>query len=92
MWCNRLKFIEGTDAFILEAVFSNLVYNLLNLPFSKPNEIKVMKYIRDECQKKLDVINSGHSNEQDLEIKNQNLEFDTESNLSVAFAKLRVQV
>ena len=51
-----------------------------------------MKYIRDECQKKLDVINSGHSNEQDLEIKNQNSEFDTESNLSVAFAKLRVQV
>jgi hypothetical protein len=42
---HRLKLINGTDAFILESVFSGTVFATLSQPFSKTNEIAVMQYI-----------------------------------------------
>ena len=54
----RLKLIEGKDAFILEACFQDTIWQILTLPFSKPNEIKVMTYISDTCTKGLEKINS----------------------------------
>lgn len=89
---SRLKFIEGTDAFILESVFSNTVYNALSLPFSKVNEMKVMKYLLEDCLKKLEVINSVSSDERDTEISGAKGDSDIESNLDVSLARLRIQV
>ena len=50
----RLKSIEGKDAFILEACFSNTIWDTLREPFSRPNEIKAMSYIMEQCKKSLD--------------------------------------
>ena len=61
----RLKLIEGKDAFILEACFKDTIWQTLTLPFSKPNEIKVMTYISDACTKGLDKINAISSEAKD---------------------------
>ena len=61
----RLKLIEGKDAFILEACFKDTIWQTLTLPFSKPNEIKVLTYIADTCKNALDKINSASSEAND---------------------------
>ena len=45
MQFSRLKCIESRDAFILEACFSNTVWDTLSFPFSKQNEIKAVEYL-----------------------------------------------
>ncbi len=71
-------------------MFSTTVYQTLGLPFSKVNEMKVMRYLLEDCQRKLEVINSVSSDEQDLEIASK-MDADVELDLDVSFAKLRIQ-
>jgi hypothetical protein len=88
----RLKFIEGTDAFILESVFSNIVYDTLSLPFSRVNEVRVMKYLSEELSKKLENMNEVSSDEKDREIIDNSTTSPEFEGISVALARLRIQV
>jgi hypothetical protein len=38
------------------------------LPFSKPNEIKVLQYLLDECTRRLDEMNSISDNDKDEQL------------------------
>lgn len=49
----RLKFIEGKDAFILEACLSGTAWEQLSQPFSKGNEVKVIDYLIETCDTQL---------------------------------------
>lgn len=40
-------------------------------PFSKPNEIKVLQYLLDQCTKSLDEMNAISSNDQDEKLSSQ---------------------
>lgn len=87
----RLKFIEGTDAFILESVFSNTIYDTLKLPFSRVNEIRVMKYLEDELSLKLQNMNEISNDERDRDIISKATSSESEG-IPVALARLRIQV
>ncbi|XP_074274600.1 ribulose-1,5 bisphosphate carboxylase/oxygenase large subunit N-methyltransferase, chloroplastic [Silene latifolia] len=53
----RLLALGGSDAFILESIFSNKVWGHLELPFSPDNEELICQVIRDACKTAL----SGYS-------------------------------
>lgn len=61
----RLKLISGKDSFILEPCFMNTVMYTLDAPFSKPNEISVMQYIKSQCRDLLAGINKLASASED---------------------------
>lgn len=77
----RLKHIEGKDSFILEACFNNIVWSTMALPFSKPNEMKVMQYIIDACELGLKNILDNKSDEKTR----------SGTSRSAAMARLRLQ-
>lgn len=89
----RLKFIEGTDAFILEGCFANTVYSTMELPFSKINELKVMQYIVDTCSNKIQHLNTVSTDSLDVEICNavDNANALTTNDIRLNLARLRIQ-
>lgn len=87
----RLKFIEGKDAFILEACFSDTVWNSLGLPFSRPNELRVFAYLRSECEHMLARINSCSSAESDEALLAARAAGDEGARRRLSMAELRQQ-
>eukprot|EP01035_Chromulina_nebulosa_P019551 gene19551-25450_t len=93
----RLKFIQGTDAYILESCFSQTVYDTLNQPFSKVNEIAVYEYLNNFCESKLKLLDELSTNELDQELinnSNSNEVINKQSlrdKIKVSLAKLRIQ-
>lgn len=49
----RLLALGGTDAFLLESIFSNKIWDHLNLPVSQTNEELVCRVVRDACKSAL---------------------------------------
>mmetsp|Transcript_10803 Transcript_10803/g.35796 ORF Transcript_10803/g.35796 Transcript_10803/m.35796 type:complete len:444 (+) Transcript_10803:89-1420(+) len=45
----RLNHLGGTDAFLLEPLFSNEIWDFLGLPVSKDNELACLETLRAEC-------------------------------------------
>lgn len=88
----RLKLIKGTDAFILEPVFSNTVYETMNLPFSKANELAVYNYLLDYCRSGLERINAVAAVAADEQTVAQGSQAaDADGDRAVLMARLRVQ-
>ncbi|CAI0391035.1 unnamed protein product [Linum tenue] len=46
----RLVALGGTDAFLLESIFSNTIWGHLELPVSRANEELVCRVVRDACK------------------------------------------
>uniref|UniRef100_A0A7S4EDY2 Rubisco LSMT substrate-binding domain-containing protein n=2 Tax=Pelagomonas calceolata TaxID=35677 RepID=A0A7S4EDY2_9STRA len=46
----RLSLLEGPDAFLLEPIFANEVWNHLGAPISRDNEAAVIKAVADEAE------------------------------------------
>lgn len=49
----RLVALGGTDAFLLETIFSNSIWGHLELPVSRMNEELICRVIRDACKSAL---------------------------------------
>lgn len=49
----RLVALGGTDAFLLESIFRNSVWDHLELPVSRANEETICRVIRDACKSAL---------------------------------------
>ena len=82
----RLKSIEGTDGFILEAVFAGTVFKTMLQPFSKANELKVHKSLEDTLRQNAANLNSQSTQAQDEAILASGGEGRT-----ATMARLRVQ-
>lgn len=81
----RLKLVEGTDAFILESVFANTVFDTLRLPFSRVNEVRVMTFLEDFCVRALERMESVGNEEDDSRLARAS------ETVQAALARLRVQ-
>ncbi|KAI9168924.1 hypothetical protein LWI28_004003 [Acer negundo] len=46
----RLVALGGTDAFLLESIFRNTIWDHLNLPISPANEELICRVVRDACK------------------------------------------
>ncbi|KAL8533758.1 hypothetical protein ACS0TY_009958 [Phlomoides rotata] len=49
----RLVALGGTDAFLLESIFSNKIWEFLELPVSRANEELICRVVRDACKSAL---------------------------------------
>lgn len=49
----RLVALGGSDAFLLESIFSNTIWGHLELPVSRPNEELICRVVRDACKSAL---------------------------------------
>ena len=49
----RLVALGGTDAFLLESIFRNTIWDHLNLPISPANEELICRVVRDACKSAL---------------------------------------
>jgi len=79
----RLVTLNTTDAFLLEAVFRNEVWDFMALPVSQANEESVGQLVVKKCQEALD--NLVSTKEKDLEIADL-----TSNNVMHLLAKLRL--
>ena len=57
----RLKLLSGTDAFILEPIFRNTVWETLSLPFSLDNELQVLRSLEAHCQSNAERLRAGEA-------------------------------
>jgi hypothetical protein len=89
-----LKLIEGSDSFILESCFAQTVFETLNEPFSRPNEVRVYQFLLNRCTEALSALD--HMSERDaalLAATQFSPPYDYASQSSaVALALLRTQV
>lgn len=68
-------------------MFADKVYDILTLPFSKTNEIRVMEFLlNDFCKNKLDLMDKQSTYEQDMNIIDNNNDV-----IKIALARLRIQ-
>lgn len=49
----RLVALGGTDAFLLESIFRNTIWDHLQLPVSRANEELICRVVRDACRSAL---------------------------------------
>lgn len=84
--------ISGQDAFILEACFAGTVFHTLNMPFSKSNELAVVEYLINFCEKQLKQLDAVKSVATDRQLSTTVVS-DNDGDLmkEVQLAKLRLQ-
>ena len=87
----RLKFIEGKDAFILEACFSDVAYSTMSQPFSKANEMKVMSFLVNTCTSLLENLNSFANEDEDASFSSSSSSTSEQEMRATLMRELRMQ-